>query len=131
MPRSSSYDRMQSSKENNNNSPKIAIDKTNETKNLSSVGHWFIGLPVIDTAATRLYQQRKRMSLLCGSRDEPLQDSVEICLFLGAYAIARDFTMGHALQIQRIDQLVHSEMAAEIRFVAQDQERDSLHGWLF
>jgi hypothetical protein len=30
---------MQSSKENNNNSPKIAMDKTNETKNLSSVGH--------------------------------------------------------------------------------------------
>jgi hypothetical protein len=70
------------------------------------------------------------MSLLCGSCDEPLQDSIEICLFLGAYAIAGDFTMGHALQIQRIDQLVHGEMAAEIRFVAQDQERYSFHGWL-
>jgi hypothetical protein len=38
--------------------------------------------------------------------------------------------MGHALQIQRIDQLIHCEMAAEIRLVAQNEERDSFHGWL-
>jgi hypothetical protein len=60
------------------------------------------------------------MSLLCGSRDEPLQDSIEICLFFGTYAIAGDFTMGHALQVQRVDQLIHCEMAAEVRLVAQN-----------
>jgi hypothetical protein len=70
------------------------------------------------------------MPLLCGSCNEPLQDSIEICLLLGAYTIAGDFTMGHALQIQRIDQLIHCEMATEVGLVAQNQERDSLHGWL-
>jgi hypothetical protein len=39
--------------------------------------------------------------------------------------------MGHALQIQRVNQLIYGEMTAEIGLVAQDEEWDALHGWLF
>lgn len=65
-----------------------------------------------------------------GSRDEPLQNSIQVCFFFGTYAVAGYLTMGHALQVQGFDQLVHREMAAKIRLVTQDQEWDSLHGWL-
>jgi hypothetical protein len=69
------------------------------------------------------------MSLLCGSCDEPLQDGIQVRLFFGAYAIAGDLAMGHALQVQRVDQLVYREMATKVGLIAQDQERDTLHGW--
>lgn len=65
-----------------------------------------------------------------GSRDEPLQNSIEVCFFFSTYAIAGYLTMGHALEIQGVDQLVHCEMAAKIGLVPQDQEWDPLHGWL-
>jgi hypothetical protein len=38
--------------------------------------------------------------------------------------------MGHALQIQRVDQLIHREMAAEIGLITQDQEWNAFHGRL-
>jgi len=39
--------------------------------------------------------------------------------------------MGYALQIQRVDQLVHCEMTTKIGLIAQDEEWYALHGWLF
>ena len=38
--------------------------------------------------------------------------------------------MGHALQVQGLNQLVHCEMSAKIGLVTQDQEWNALHGWL-
>ena len=75
-------------------------------------------------------QREKRMLLMRGSRDEPLQNSIEVRFFFGTDAVAGYLTMGHALQVQGFDQLVHREMAAKIRLVTQDQEWDPLHGWL-
>lgn len=75
-------------------------------------------------------QRDERISLLCGSRNEPLQNSIKIGFLFGTYAIAGYLTMGHALQIQGIDQLIHCEMAPKVRFVAQDEKRNTLHGWL-
>jgi len=65
-----------------------------------------------------------------GSRDEPLQNSIEVCFFFSTYAIARYLTMGHTLQVQGFDQLVHREMATKIGLVAQDQKWNALHCWL-
>ena len=65
-----------------------------------------------------------------GSRDEPLQNSIEIRFLFGTDAVAGYLAVGHALQVQGFDQLVHREMAAKIRLVTQDQEWDPLHGWL-
>ena len=75
-------------------------------------------------------QRKKRMLLMRGSRDEPLQNSIEIRFLFGTDAVAGYLAMGHALQVQGFDQLVHREMAAKIRLVTQDQEWNPLHGWL-
>ena len=65
-----------------------------------------------------------------GSRDEPLQNGIQVRFFFGTYAVTGHFAMGHALQVQGFDQLVHGEMAAKIRLVTQDQKWNTLHGWL-
>lgn len=65
-----------------------------------------------------------------GSRDEPLQNSIEVCFFFSTNAIAGYLAMGHALQVQGLNQLVHREMAAKIGLVTKNQEWNSLHGWL-
>ena len=59
-------------------------------------------------------QRKERMLLMRGSRDEPLQNSIQVCFFFGTYAVAGHFAMGHALQVQGFDQLVHRKMAAKI-----------------
>jgi hypothetical protein len=46
------------------------------------------------------------LALLAGTSNEPLQNCIQIRLFFRTYAIAAHFTMGDALQIQRLDQLV-------------------------
>jgi len=69
-------------------------------------------------------------SLLGGSSDEPLQDGIQVGLFLRAYAVAGYLSMGYTLQVQGVYQLVYCEMATQIRFVAEDQKWDAFHGRL-
>lgn len=68
--------------------------------------------------------------LLACTGNKPLQDSIQIGFLFRAYTIAAHFTMGNALQIQRIDQLVDRHLLLEIRFVAQDEQRDTLKNGL-
>ena len=89
-----------------------------------------VWLPETEIAGSLLYQRKERMLLMRGSRDEPLQNSIEVGFFFSTDAIAGYLTMGHTLQVQRFDQLVHREVAAKIGLVTQDQEWDPLHGWL-
>lgn len=58
-------------------------------------------LPETQIARPLLCQRKERMLLMRGgSRDEPLQNSIEICFFFGTDTIAGYLTVGHALQIQ-------------------------------
>jgi hypothetical protein len=76
-------------------------------------------------------QAPKSRSLLASTSDEPLQHSVQVCLLFRAYAIAAYFTMGDALQIQSVNQLVNGHLLLEIRFVAEDQQGDTFQDGLF
>jgi hypothetical protein len=69
-------------------------------------------------------------SLLGGSSNEPLQDGVQVGLFLCAYAVAGHLTMCHALQVQGVYQLVDCEMATQVGLVAEDQKWNAFHGRL-
>ena len=69
-------------------------------------------------------------SLLRGTSNEPLQNGVEIGLFLRAYAVAGHLPVGYALQVQGVYQLVYREMATQIGLVAEDQEWNAFHGRL-
>ena len=69
-------------------------------------------------------------SLLRGPRNEPLQNGVQVGLFLRADAVTRHLPVGHALQVQGVYQLVYREMATQIRFVAEDQKWNAFHGRL-
>jgi hypothetical protein len=69
-------------------------------------------------------------SLLRGPSNEPLQNGVEVGLFLRAYAVTGHLSVGYALQVQGVYQLVYREMATQIGLVAEDQEWDAFHGRL-
>lgn len=53
-----------------------------------------------------------------GELNQPLEDRVEVGLFLGGDTIARDFSVSDALQVHGIDQLINSQLVREIRLVA-------------
>ena len=69
-------------------------------------------------------------SLLRGPSNEPLQNSIQVGLFLRTYAVTRHLPVCHALQVQGVYQLVYREMATQIRFVAEDQQWNAFHGRL-
>jgi hypothetical protein len=69
-------------------------------------------------------------NLLRGPSNEPLENSVEVGLFLRAYAVARHLSVSYALQVQGVYQLVYREMATQIGLVAEDQEWNAFHGRL-
>jgi hypothetical protein len=69
-------------------------------------------------------------SFLAHPVDEPMQDGIEIGLLLRTDTVAADLTMRHSLEVQHIDQLVHSGMAIEVRLVAEHKQRDTFHGRL-
>ena len=62
-----------------------------------------------------------RILLAAGSRDEPLQHSVQIGFFLGADAVAADFAMRNGFEVESINQLVHRELVRKIRFVTKNK----------
>jgi hypothetical protein len=61
----------------------------------------------------------------CAS-DQPLQDSVEVGLFLRADAVAAHLTVRHRLKIQSIDELVHRKLVGKVGLVAEDQQGNAL-----
>lgn len=60
---------------------------------------------------------------------QPLEDRLEIGLFLGRDAIAGYFSVADALQVHGVDQLIHGQLIREIRLITQDEQRDALQGW--
>lgn len=60
---------------------------------------------------------------------QPLEDRLEVGLFLGRDAIAGNFSVADALQVHGVDQLIHCQLIREIRLVAQDEQRDALQSW--
>jgi hypothetical protein len=66
-----------------------------------------------------------RGSLTCAS-DKPLKDCIQVRLLSRTDTVAAHLAMGNAFQIQGLDQLVHGQFILEIRFVAKDQEWDSV-----
>jgi hypothetical protein len=68
--------------------------------------------------------------LFAGSSNQPLEDSVEVCLFFGADSITAHLSMRDLFEVERIDELVNREFAWQIRLVAKYEERDAFEGWL-
>ena len=70
------------------------------------------------------------LDLLRGPSNEPLQNGIQVGLFLRADAVTRHLPVGHALQVQGVYQLVYREMATQIGLVAEDQQWNAFHGGL-
>src|SRR6478735_12388462 len=61
----------------------------------------------------------------CAS-DQPLQDSVEVGLFLRADTVAAHLAVRHGLQVQSVDELVYGKLVRKIGLVAEDQQGNAL-----
>jgi hypothetical protein len=51
-----------------------------------------------------------------------MQDGIQIGFFLGADAIAADFTTSDRLEVHRIDELIYRELVGQVGFISQHQK---------
>lgn len=66
------------------------------------------------------------MAPLATPRDKPLQHRVQICLLLGADPVTTYLPLRDLLQLQRLNQRVHTQVPFDVGFVAEHKQRDAL-----
>jgi len=78
-----------------------------------------------DAGSSRMRWVGHAHALLIRSRNQPLQNGVEIGFLFCADAIAAHLSVRHCFEVQAFNQLVNGQLVGQIGLVAKDEQRDA------